>query len=278
MFGIMEVHLKPISLIGAGNMGSAIARGLVRSGKTDCTQILVYDVDPGKSAELAQEIGVVETKSLPDAVLTNESTLLLAVKPQVMPKVLKRLASLIHEKILVISIAAGIPTDFILSALGSEVRLIRAMPNAAAIVGESATALCKAGLADLRDIDEALEIFSSFGEAVVVEEKMMNVVTALSASGPGYLFVVMEALTDGAVGMGLDRPTARKLVVQTLAGAAAMAEKSGLSFSDLKDMITSPGGTTLAGLGVMERSGLRGIFIDTVEAAALRAEELGAPK
>jgi pyrroline-5-carboxylate reductase len=152
------------------------------------------------------------------------------------------------------------------------------MPNAAALVGASATALCKGGSADDNDLEKALGIFSAIGLAVPVQESMMNVVTALSGSGPGYLFPVMEALADGAVLMGLDRPTARSLTAQTFMGSALMALSGDEAFSDLKDRITSPAGTTIAGLQVIERAGLRGIFMDAVQAAARRAEELEGKK
>ncbi|MGO9571604.1 MAG: pyrroline-5-carboxylate reductase family protein, partial [Desulfomonilaceae bacterium] len=191
-----------------------------------------------------------------------------------MEEVILSIADKVHDTLVVISVAAGISTGFILSLLNFPARIIRAMPNAAAMVGASATALCKAGSADDGDLEKAVDIFSAIGLAVTVEEKMMNVVTALSGSGPGYLFPIMEALTDGAVLMGLDRPTARALAGQTFMGAAIMALSGNEAFSDLKDRITSPGGTTIAGLQVMEQGGLRGILMDTVQAAVCRAEEL----
>jgi pyrroline-5-carboxylate reductase len=152
------------------------------------------------------------------------------------------------------------------------------MPNAAAMVSAGATAVCKAGTADDKDLAAAVDLFNAVGSAVMVDEKMMNVVTALSGSGPGYLFIIMEALTDGAVLMGLDRPTARVLAVQTVLGAATMAASGNITFSELKDRITSPGGTTIAGLQVLESGGLRGLIMGAIEAATFRAEELQASK
>ena len=156
--------------------------------------------------------------------------------------------------------------------------MIRAMPNAAAMVGYSATALCKAGLADEADLGTAMEIFSAIGTAVTVDEKMMNLVTGLSGSGPAYIFAIMEGLTDAAVLMGLDRPTARALTVQTVLGAATMASREAAHLGDLKDRITSPGGTTIAGLHVLERAGLRGVLMDVVAAATRRGDELEPPQ
>ena len=263
-----------ISVVGAGNMGSALVRGLLASGKAMPETISIFDIDPAKALTLQQELNVQSVGEIGEAIESDTDILILAVKPQIIEDVILAIADKVHDTLVVISVAAGISTGFILSLLNFPARIIRAMPNAAAMVGASATALCKAGSADDGDLEKALEIFSAIGLAVTVEEKMMNVVTALSGSGPGYLFPIMEALTDGAVLMGLDRPTARALAGQTFMGAAIMALSENEALSDLKDRITSPGGTTIAGLQVMERGGLRGILMDAVQAAARRAEEL----
>lgn len=266
-----------IGFIGAGNMGSALIRGLVRSKKTAAEMISVFDVDSAKLQMLEKELGIRKAAALEDTLGPDTSMVVLAVKPQTIGQVVRSVADRIHDKLVVISIAAGIPTSFIMSCLNKPARVIRAMPNAAAMVGGSATALCKAGTADEADLEMALGLFRAVGAAVALEEKMMNVVTALSSSGLAYLFLIMEALTDAAVRMGMDRPTARKLTVQTVMGAATMAEEN-VAFSELKDRITSPGGTTMAALHVMEQAGLRGIFMDAVEAATLRGDELAQQK
>lgn len=266
--------LDAISLIGAGNMGSALIRGLIMSGKTEGDRITVYDVDAAKVRPLHEEFGVFMAASAAEAILPRTDVLVLAVKPLIVVPVLEEISDRIHNRPLVVSIAAGISTERILSCLPAGARVIRAMPNAAAMVGRSATAFCLGGDADGADAAIALELFSAFGEALVVEEKMLNAVTALSGSGPGYLFAIMEAMVDGGVLLGLDRATARRLTVQTVAGAAAMAAEGGSAFSDLKDRITSPGGTTIAGLQVLERAGVRGILMDAIQAACIRGEEL----
>ncbi|MBI5570639.1 MAG: pyrroline-5-carboxylate reductase [Desulfomonile tiedjei] len=267
-----------IAVIGAGNMGAALIRGLVESGKTAPEAICVFDVDESKSRAVESELGVRVAATAKDALAGDTKTLVLAVKPQVLGGLLDDIADAVQPGLIIVSIAAGIPTEFILSHLKGPARVIRAMPNAAAMVGASATAICKGGIADDSDLAEAEELFSAIGLAVPVPEKMMNVVTALSGSGPGYLFPIMEAFTDGAVLMGLDRATARALTVQTFIGAGAMAICSDVGFSGLKELITSPGGTTIAGLQVLERGGLRGILMDAVAAATRRAEELGRRK
>jgi pyrroline-5-carboxylate reductase len=240
--------------------------------------ITVFDVDATKTLPLSEELGVKAVAQLEDAVTSETSVVILAVKPQIMGPVLDALAPRVHSELLLVSIAAGVSINFILSRLLTPARVIRVMPNAGAMVGESASALCKGGLADDSDLQMAMDLFSAVGTAVVVDEKMMNAVTALSGSGPGYLFVVMEAMTDGAVAMGMDRPTARALTIQTMMAAAKMARSGTPAFSELKDRITSPGGTTIAGLKALERAGLRGIFMDAIEAATKRGYELDAAK
>ena len=255
-------------------MGYALIRGLVSSGKALPAMIRGFDIDSAKLQCAVKEFGIEAAPTLSDTVTPDTEIVILAVKPQIIGKVLESIAHQAHERLVVVSIAAGITTDFILSKLKRPARVIRAMPNAAAMVSAAATALCKAGAADDKDLAGAVDLFSAVGTAVPVDEKMMNAVTALSGSGPGYLFIIMEALTDGGVLMGLDRPTARTLAVRTVLGAATMAASGDIAFSELKDRITSPGGTTIVGLQVLESGGLRGLIMDAVEAATIRAEEL----
>jgi pyrroline-5-carboxylate reductase len=266
--------MKRISIIGTGNMGSALIKGVTASGMVKGEDIVIFDVDHQRCDAMKEQHGLTVASEIGQAVGPDMEAVVLAVKPQIMALVLARVAHGVTARSLVISIAAGIPTDFILSHLPAGSRVIRAMPNAAAMVGRSATALCKAGAADEADLDRAAWLFSSFGIALKVEEKVMNAVTGLSGSGPAYLFVMMEALTDGGVLMGMDRATARALAVQTIIGSAEMALSGSPSFSELKDRITSPGGTTIAGLRVLERAGIRGILMEAVAAATLRSEEL----
>jgi len=255
-------------------MGSALIRGLIASGKIAAGAISVFEVDESRARSLEIELEIRRLSAVEEVVGPDTRMLVLAVKPQQLGEVLDSVAGRIHDRLVVVSIAAGVPASFISSRIGFGARIIRAMPNAAAMIGKSATAVCRAAAADEADLLLALDLFSAIGDAVAVDEKMMNAVTALSGSGPGYLFVIMEALTDAGVGVGLDRTTSRRLAVQTVAGAAAMAADGNTAFSDLKDRITSPGGTTSAGLHVMERAGLRGILMDAVRAATKRGEEL----
>lgn len=259
-------------------MGSALARGLIRAGTVSPELISVLDIDRDKADSLARDLGIRVEEGIEQMLRTEANIIILSVKPQVIGEVLNSVASGIRDDVLLISIAAGISTGFILDRIGERARVIRAMPNAAAMVGASATALCKAGAADDADIQSAVEIFSAVGRAVTVDEKLMNLVTGLSGSGPAYVFAFMEALTDAGVLLGLDRPTARSLTVQTVLGAATMAASEEVHIGILKDRITSPGGTTIAGLHVLERAGVAGILMDAVAAATRRGDELGASK
>lgn len=266
--------MAKLACIGAGAMGSALVRGLVRSGRFLGVDIVVCDVDADKTRSL-QEAASCKVVSVPEDAVTDDSqVVIIAVKPQDVPTVLSRISPKVHGEPLMISIAAGLSTGFLLERLPTGTRVIRAMPNAGAMVGMSATGLCKGGAADEDDLRTAVEIFGACGTVSIVPEKNMNAVTALSGSGPGYLFLLMEALTDAGVAQGLDRITARTLTVQTCMAAAEMAARGNEPFSLLKDRITSPGGTTIAGLQVMERRGVRGILMDAIQAATARGFEL----
>ncbi len=266
--------MKNISVLGAGAMGAAIIRGLIESGKAEASQISVNDVSISRLNQIEGEFGV-RTVPDPSRLIDSETAiLLLAVKPQNIAEALANLRKYVSDQFILISIAAGVHSTFFTSILGDNIRLIRSMPNAAAMVRKSATAICAAAKASEEDMKVAVDFFSAIGEVVVVDEKLMNAVTALSGSGPGYMFTIMEALSDAGVLAGLSRDVSRKLAVQTVVGSAAMALNQEMSFSSLKDSITSPGGTTISGLRVMERAGVRGILMDVVEAAKRRADEL----
>ncbi len=266
--------MNKISIMGAGAMGSAIIRGILESGKAEASQIVVFDVSKSRLESVVDELKVCSVVDPSQLVDEDTTILLIAVKPQNMEQALNSLRNAVTQRVIVVSIAAGTHTGFITSILGENVRLIRAMPNAAAVVLKSATAVCRAARATEDDVQVAVDFFSAIGEVVVVDEKHMNAVTALSGSGPGYMFAIMEALSDGGVLAGLSRDVSRKLVVQTVLGSATMALDEKAAFSGLKDLITSPAGTTISGLGVIERAGTRGILMEAVHAAKQRADEL----
>jgi pyrroline-5-carboxylate reductase len=200
--------------------------------------------------------------------------LVLSVKPQVMERVLAEIGPHIHDKALVISIAAGIPLAVIESRL-PQARVIRTMPNTPALVGAGATAIAAGGHATEKDLDDARRMFDSVGKTVVLEEAQMDAVTGLSGSGPAYIFLIIEALSDAGVKVGLSRYNALALAAQTVLGSAQLLLETGEHPGRLKDMVTSPGGTAIAGLHTLEAGGLRTTLMNAVEAATNRSRELG---
>lgn len=267
--------MKPhkLSFIGGGNMAEAMIKGLLRQGIAAPEHISVSEPRPERARFLATTYRVTIQPDNPAAVREGE-VIILAVKPQAMAGVLKEIAPQVTPRHLVISIAAGIPTSLLASALGANRRLVRAMPNTPAQIGEGAIALCGGGSAGPDDVSLARDLFSAIGKAHLVDEALMDAVTGLSGSGPAYVFLIIEALTDGGVKVGLPRDLAQALTLQTLVGAARMAVETGEHPGRLKDLVTSPGGTTIAALHVLEEKGLRGALINAVVAATERSREL----
>lgn len=265
---------KKVAIIGGGKMGEALIGGIVAGGVFSSADVTVTDVVPDRLTYLKDKYGVNATAENTKAV-KGAQIVILAVKPQSMPGVLKELSAFIDKTKLVISIAAGITIPFLEERLKKGSRVIRAMPNTPALIGEGAAALAPGGNISEDDLAVAREIFEAVGTTVVVDEALMDAVTGLSGSGPAYGFVIMDALSDAGVLMGLSRDIARKLAAQTLLGAAKLYLTTGKHPAELRDMVTSPGGTTIAGLKALEQGGLRAALISAVEAATLRAKELG---
>jgi pyrroline-5-carboxylate reductase len=199
----------------------------------------------------------------------------LAVKPQIMRPVLEEIAPAVTRDKLLISIAAGVATATIRAALGRDARLIRVMPNTPALVLEGVTAIARAEGLQTGDLDTASELFSAVGRVVTLGEDALDAVTGLSGSGPAYVALVVEALADGGVKMGLDRATSMTLATQTVLGAARLLLETGMHPGALKDMVSSPGGTSITGVATLEEGGIRTTFIKAVERATLRSRELG---
>ncbi|MCX7816822.1 MAG: pyrroline-5-carboxylate reductase [Syntrophales bacterium] len=265
---------KKICVIGGGKMGSALIEGLLSKNVISATNIYVTDIDEVRLSELESKFGVRTTKDNRQGV-RETSISILAVKPQNMGEVLDEISDVVDETKLIISIAAGIKIGFIESKLGKKTRIIRTMPNTPLVVGEGMTALSAGENATADDLAIARYIFDAVGETVLVKEELMDAVTGLSGSGPAYCFIIVEALSDGGVQMGLPRDVAVKLAAQTLLGAARMVLKGNYHTGQLKDMVTSPGGTTIAGIRAMEEKGIRAALMAAVEAATLRSRTLG---
>jgi pyrroline-5-carboxylate reductase len=266
---------KKIAFIGAGNMGAAIISGLIVSGSSKPENIICTDVRESRLDEIKSEYGVRVTANNMDAVEASD-IIVYAVKPQIMAKVLEETADKLDMSKLVISIAAGVPMPAIESCLNKDLRLIRVMPNIAAAVKEAASAIAAGGHATDEDVDLAMEIFNSIGKSVFLKENyLMDAITGLSGSGPAYIFLIVDALADAGVKMGLAREEALFLSTQTVLGAAKLLMETREHPGQLKDKVTAPGGTAIAGLATLEEGGLRTTLIHAVEAATNRSRELG---
>jgi pyrroline-5-carboxylate reductase len=268
--GTGRLRKVKLGFIGAGNMGGALLKGLLAAG-VPASNLTFYDPDP----ELQQKLDSLGIEAaLDNAEVMHADVAILAVKPQVMGQVLEEIQEFTRARHLVISIAAGITLSHLEEAL-PEPRFIRAMPNTPLMVHAGMTGLTPGTRATPEDVQLALELFQAVGRAVVVDEKLMDAVTALSGSGPAFVAVFLEALADGGVKMGLSRALALEMAAQTLLGTARLCQEQNLHPALLKDRVASPGGTTIAGLHALEVGGFRGVVMDAIEAAALRARELG---
>lgn len=260
-----------ISFLGAGAMATAIVSGLLKKG-FPASNIFAFDISEAASAKFAKNTGIKTCVSANDAV-KEADIILIAVKPQSVSAAISSVKEFLGGKLL-ISIAAGISISKIMGLAGVK-RIIRAMPNTPALVGEGITALCAPEGISESDVNAALQIFDSVGKTVVVSEKLMDAVTGLSGSGPAYVFDFIQALSDAGVNNGLPRDIAFKLASQTVFGAAKLLIESGEHPSILKENVTSPGGTTAKALSVLERGAFRGIISEAVSAATERSRELG---
>ena len=270
----MSVKGKKVGFVGGGNMGEALIRGLVESNLVPADSILVTDVRADRTRQLTEQYGV-RALTGNGALVTEADVVILAVKPQIMAPVLREVLPALVNRPLIISLAAGVSTATIQSVLGKYARLIRVMPNTPALVLQGVTAIARTPGLDVDDLETAQEIFAAVGKVVVLDEDHMDAVTGLSGSGPAYVAIVIESLADGGVKMGLDRATAMTLATQTVLGAATLLAETGLHPGALKDMVSSPGGTTIAGIAALEEGGIRTTFIRAVERATLRSRELG---
>ncbi len=270
----MTIKGLTVGFIGGGNMGEALIKGLLGASLVPASAIHATDVRLERLKELDRLYGIQVSSSNADLV-RHSDIVILAVKPQIMDSVLKEIAPAVTRKKLLISVAAGVSTAKIRTVLHKDARLIRVMPNTPALVLEGVTAIAKADNLEPDDLDTAGEIFSAVGRVVVLDEVLMDAVTGLSGSGPAYVAVVIESLADGGVRMGLDRITAMTLATQTVLGAAKLLLETGLHPGALKDMVSSPGGTSIAGIAALEEGGIRTTFIKAVERATERSRELG---
>ena len=279
---------KKLGFIGAGNMGEALLKGLLKTGAAKPAQILASARRPERVQELVQAYGV---RGCSNAEVAREAdVIVLCVKPQILDQVLRAISPDVSRDKLIISVAAGVPIvaierrlHAVTNAPGSgpspakpaPPRVVRAMPNTPATVGAGATAIALSEHATEADLMTARTIFDSVGITVVLEESQLDAVTGLSGSGPAYIFLIIEALADAGVKVGLSRRASLQLAAQTVLGSAKLLIESGQHPGMLKDGVTSPGGTAIAGLHTLEAGGLRNVLMNAVEAATRRSRELG---
>lgn len=265
---------KNVAFLGAGNMAGALIKGLLASGVLTPEQVLCTDVRKPRLDELKQKHGVRVLTSNEDAA-RQADVIVLSTKPQVFDRLLPEVRNGVRADALVVSIAAGIPISAIEAHLPPGTRVVRTMPNTPAIVDAGATAIAAGTHATEEDVALARALFESVGVTVVLDESLLDAVTGLSGSGPAYIFLIIEALADAGVKVGLHRESAQLLAAQTLFGSAKLLLETGEHPGKLKDMVTSPGGTAIAGLSSLEAGGLRTTLINAVETATARAKQLG---
>jgi pyrroline-5-carboxylate reductase len=266
--------MKKVGFIGAGNMAGALIRGLLRAGRYKVGDLYVSDVVEGQVRRLKRQHKIEGTRD--NRQLVRESqTVILAVKPQAMAGVLEEVRAEVTPRKLFISIAAGFPLRRLEAGLGGQARVVRVMPNAPALVGRGVSVAVTGSQATDADLKQTLKLFKAVGEAIAITgEDLLDTVTAVSGSGPAFVYYFAECLMEGGVRGGLAQNLATQLAHATLSGAAAMLSESGMSARELREMVTSPGGTTLAGLSALETHHFREVVIAAIDAATRRAREL----
>jgi pyrroline-5-carboxylate reductase len=263
-----------IGFVGTGNMAEALIRGILHGGVVTGERLWASAPRADRRDELAAQYGV-HVSASNTAVAAAADVVVLAVKPQILEKVAREIAGALRPGALVISVAAGVDTAALEGYLGADVRVVRAMPNTPALVRAGATGIARGRHATDADLAVATTIFDAVGLTVALDESQLDAVTGLSGSGPAYIFLILEALADAGVKVGLSRRNAQRLAAQTVMGSAKLLLDTDEHPGRLKDMVTSPGGTAIAGLHTLEQGGLRTTLINAVETATLRARELG---
>jgi pyrroline-5-carboxylate reductase len=263
-----------LAFLGGGQMAEAIARGVIAAGLLKAEQIVASEIRADRRDYLTSKVGIRAVATNAEAVALGD-VILLAVKPQDTATVLADIGDLVHADKVVVSIAAGVPLSKLEAPFERSVPVIRVMPNTPCLVGAGMAAIARGHHATSEHEARVLSIFNATGKAIAVAEKDLDAVTGLSGSGPGYVAIVIEAMIDGGVRAGLARDVATTLAVQTVLGSAQMLSETGEHPARLKDMVTSPGGTTIAGIHALEQAGLRAAFMNAIVAATDRSRELG---
>lgn len=264
-----------VAFIGGGQMALALAEGFCRAGLVDAPRITIYDPSDAARERLAARVPGVQFATTGPEAAAAAPIVFLAVKPQQAAVACREIAASLSSGSVVVSIVAGLPIAKLAAILGTN-RIVRVMPNTPCLVGKGVSVVCRASEVPAETGRRVADLLGAVGHVHEVDEGLLDAVTGLSGSGPGFVALLVEALSDGGVKAGLPRPLALALAVETFAGTAALLEQTGEHPAQIKDRVSSPGGTTIAGLAVLEQRGVRGAVIDAVVAAAARARELGA--
>ena len=265
---------KKVTIIGVGKIGETLLNGMIKNNLVKKENLTGSTAQEGHAQEINKKYGI-KTYINNREMILGKDIIILAIKPQIMKKVLSDIKNVISEKQLVISIAAATSTKFIEECLGKDIPVIRAMPNTPALINEGMTVICPGRYIDKNHTQMAIDIFGAVGLVEVVHrEELMDVVTALSGSGPAYAYIIIESLTEGGVRMGLPRELAKKLTAQTLLGASKMVLETGMHPALLKDAVTTPAGVTVDGLMELEDGGIRVTLIKAVSRATEKSKEL----
>jgi len=273
MWLMQDAAQLKISFLGAGKMATALARGFLRAGIVAPERLFACDVDRQARAAFSEATGAQMCTDNAEAARVAD-VIVLSVKPDCIATALRQAAPAITTQQLVISIAAGVPLSALEQGLCPGARVVRVMPNTPALVGASASAFSVGQAVQPADVETTRRLFGAVGEVLEVKEALLDAVTGLSGSGPAYVCLVIESLSDGGVAAGLPRDVATRLAAQTLLGTARMVLESGRHPASLREMVTSPGGTTIEGLHQLEKAGVRGALISAVRAAADKARQL----
>lgn len=263
-----------IGILGAGRLGEALLSGLLRSGAAEPAQLRATVRRAERAAELSERYGV-EVSTDSGAVADWADVAVVAVKPQTLDTLLAQVAGHLHPGELVVSLVAGVPTSRFEAAL-DDVPVVRVMTNVPVLVDEAMSAISPGRFAGESDLEVAEDLLRRVGRVVRLDEKDLDAVTALSGSGPAYFFLLAEAMIDAGILLGLSRDVSTELIIQTMTGSALMLRDTGRHPVELRESVTSPGGTTIAAIRVLEEQRVRAAFLNAIEAAKLRSEELGA--
>lgn len=264
---------KIIGFIGSGNMANAMVGGIINANLVPSINVVCSDHSMAKLENMHKRYGITIATNNSE-VASKSDILILSVKPQFYPEVINEIKDQVKENTIVVSIAAGQKIESIKNLFGKEIKIVRAMPNTPALVAKGMAALSPCPMVLPEELDLICNIFNSFGKCEVVSEKLMDVVTGLSGSSPAFIFMIIEAMADGAVLEGMPRDKAYKFAAQTVLGSAKMVLETGKHPAELKDMVCSPGGTTIEGVSVLEQNNLRASMINAVRSATKKSKDL----